>query len=84
MSNITSMALTRKKATTLALEPEMDKLLTLAAKDRGISRSEFIRQQLELTLEQYREHPKPISGGVLRRRLAERGDEAELFAGRRR
>ena len=77
------MALTRKKATTIALDPADDRLLTRAARERGVSRSEFIRQQLALVLEQYRRHPKPESAGVLRT-LAERGDESELFRGRRR
>jgi metal-responsive CopG/Arc/MetJ family transcriptional regulator len=76
------MALSRKKATTIALDPEADQLLTRAARERGVSRSEFIRQQLSLVLEQYRRHPKPRSGGILRS-LAERGDESELFGGRR-
>jgi hypothetical protein len=74
------MALARKKATTIALDPEMDALLTRAAADRGTSRAEFVRQQLALVLEQYRNHPKPKSAGIVRRRLTERGDEAELFA----
>jgi len=77
------MALTRKKATTIALQPSMDALLTRAAAARGISRSEFIRQQLELVLEQYRKHPRPKSSGIVRE-LAERGDEAELFRKTRR
>ena len=77
------MALARKKATTIALEPEMDALLTQAARARGTSRAEFIRQQLDLVLEQYRQHPRPRVGGLLGR-LDERGDEAELFAHRRR
>ena len=76
------MALTRKKATTIALPRTMDALLTRAAAARRISRAEFIRQQLELVLEQYRKHPLPRSAGVLRR-LRERGDEAELYADRR-
>jgi hypothetical protein len=76
------MALTRKKATTIALDPEADRLLSLAARERGVSRSEFVRQQLALVLEQYRRHPRPRSGGVVRA-LAERGDERELFGGRR-
>ena len=75
------MALSRKKATTIALDPDDDRLLTIAARTRGISRSEFIRQQLALVLEQYRRHPKPRSAGVIRR-LCERGNEAELFGGR--
>lgn len=76
------MALTRKKATTIALDPEADRLLSRAARERGVSRSEFIRQHLALVLEQYRPHPKPRSAGTVRG-LAERGDERELFrAGR--
>ena len=76
------MALSLKKATTIALDPEDDRLLTQAARERGVSRSEFIRQHLALVLEQYRRYPKPRSAGVLTR-LAERGDERELFgAGR--
>ena len=71
------MALSRKKATTVALDPEDDRLLSRAARERGVSRSEFIRQHLALVLEQYR-RPKPRSGGSLRA-LTERGDERELF-----
>lgn len=78
------MALARKKATTIALEPEMDALLTRAADERGVSRSEFIRHQLALVLEQYRRHPRPKVAGIVRHGLAERGDEAELYADRRR
>ena len=78
------MALARKKATTIALEPGMDVLLTRAAQERGVSRSEFIRQQLALVLEQYRRHPRPKVAGIIRRRLPERGDEAELYAARHR
>jgi hypothetical protein len=81
-SNITFMALSRKKATTIALDPEDDRLLSRAARERGVSRSEFIRQHLALVLEQYRRHPKPKSAGIVRA-LTERGDERELFAGRR-
>lgn len=76
------MALSRKKATTIALDPEDDRLLTHAARERGVSRSEFIRQQLALVLEQYRDHPKPNSSGIIRS-LPERGDESELFGGPR-
>lgn len=75
------MALTRKKATTIALDPAVDRLLSIAARQRGISRSEFIRQHLSLALEQYRRHPRPGSAGVLRT-LKERGDERELFLAR--
>ncbi len=80
-SHIIVMALTRKKATTIALDPEYDRLLTRAARERGVSRAEFIRQQLALVLEQYRRHPKPRSAGVIEA-LPERGDEGELFGGR--
>jgi metal-responsive CopG/Arc/MetJ family transcriptional regulator len=73
------MVLSKKVATTIALEAEMNKLLTRAAEERGVSRSEFIRQQLMLVLEQYRNHPKPKVAGIIRHRLRDRGDEAELF-----
>ena len=76
------MALSRKKATTIALDPEHDRLLTRAARERGVSRAELVRQQLSLMLEQYRRHPKPNSAGAVRT-LAQRGNERELFGGRR-
>ena len=76
------MALSRKKATTIALDPEDDRRLSPAARERGVWRSEFIRQHLALVLEQYRRHPKPRSARIVRA-LTERGDERELFgAGR--
>lgn len=75
------MALSKKRATTIALDPRDDRLLTRAARERGVSRAEIIRQQLSLMLEQYRRHPKPKSAGSVRA-LAERGDERELFRGR--
>ena len=81
-SHITSMALSRKKATTIALDPQDDRLLSRAARERGVSRSAFVRQHLALVLEQYRRHPKPRSAGIVRG-LTERGDERELFAGGR-
>ena len=82
-SYITYMALSRrKKATTIALDLEADRLLTRAARERGVSRSEFIRRQLALVLEQYRRHPRPRSAEIVRS-LSERGDESELFGGRR-
>jgi len=62
------------------LDPEEDRLLSRAARERGVSRSEFIRQQLRLVFEQYRPHPEPKSAGTLRE-LPERGDERELFGG---
>ena len=73
------MALKNKKATTIALEPELDALLTEAARSDGISRAEFIRRQLRLALELYRDHPKPRCAGMLEGPLPERGDESELF-----
>lgn len=81
---MTVMALARMKPTTIALEPEMDALLTRAAEERGVSRAEFIRQQLALVLEQYRAHPRPRSAGAVRGALSERGDESELFGRSRR
>lgn len=77
------MALAQKKATTIALEPAADRLLTRAARGSGVSRSEFIRRQLDIVLEQYRPHPIPRSAGIIKRALAGRGDEAELFRPRR-
>jgi hypothetical protein len=76
------MAPSRKRATTIALDPRYDRLLTRAARERGISRSEFVRQRLALVLEQYRRHPRPKSAGVVRS-LTQRSDEAELFGGGR-
>jgi hypothetical protein len=69
------MALSRKKAIMIALDPEHDRLLSRAARERGVSRSEFIRQHLAIALEQYRRHPKPRSAGIVRT-LTERGDAA--------
>ena len=62
----------------------MDTLLTRSARDNGVSRSEFIRQRLDLILEQYRKHPRPRIAGIIRKALPERGDEAKLFRSRRR
>ena len=76
------MALSAKRATTIALDHAQDRLLTRAARARGISRSAFIRQQLTLVLEQYRRHPKPASTGIIRR-LTEHGDGGEFFRSRR-
>jgi hypothetical protein len=81
---MTVMALARMKPTTIALEPEMDALLTRAARARKVSRAEFIRKQLALVLEQYRRHPRPRSAGSIRGPLGSRGDESERFEGRRR
>ena len=41
-----------------------------------------VNEQDRLVLEQYRRHPRPRSAGIVRT-LAERGDERELFGGRR-
>lgn len=76
------MALSNKKATTIALDPDADRLLSKAARARGVSRAEFIRQHLALVLEQYRPHPMPKSGGRIAS-LRQRGDERELFGGQR-
>ena len=69
----------RKKATTIALDPEHDRLLSRAARERGVSRSEFIRQHLALVLEQYRRHPNHAARASFER-LTESGDERELFS----
>ncbi len=82
--NITSMALANKKATTIALAPEADRLLSRAARVAGVSRAEFIRRQLDIVLEQYRPHPKPRCAGIVKHPLPERDDETELFAELRR
>jgi predicted transcriptional regulator len=75
------MALARKKATTIALDPVMNRALSRAAKDRGVSRSEFVRQQLALVLEQYVDHPKPRCAGIAKGRLYERDPDEEVFKG---
>ncbi len=75
------MALARKKATTIALDPVMNKALSRAAKERGVSRSEFVRQQLALVLEQYVVHPKPRSGGITKDPLYRNDPDEELFEG---
>ena len=75
------MALARKKATTIALDPKDGRLLSRAARERGVSRSEFIRH-LALVPEQYRRYPKPRSAGIVHS-LTDRGDESELFSAKR-
>ena len=72
------MALAEKKAASIALDPEDDRLLSRAARERGISRSEFIRQHLALVLE-HRHHSNPRSAGIVPS-LTERGNERELFS----
>jgi hypothetical protein len=54
-----AMSLSRKKATTIALDPACDRLLTPAARERGVSRSEFIRQPLALVLVVHPTNPDP-------------------------
>jgi Arc/MetJ-type ribon-helix-helix transcriptional regulator len=75
------MARSKMKPITIALSQDDEQLLSHAARERRISRSEFIRQHLAIVLEQYRRHPKPRSAGIVRA-LKERGDERELFGGR--
>jgi len=77
-----AVRLSKKKATTIALDPEADRLPSRAARERGVSRSEFIRQHLALVLEEYRRHPRPSSAGIVCK-LRKRGDERELFGTRR-
>jgi uncharacterized protein (DUF1778 family) len=77
---MTSMALSAaKRTTTLILDAETDRLLDVAARDRGLSRSEFIRAQLRRVLEQYKSHPKPRSAGAMTRARAPRDEEADVF-----
>ena len=52
------------------------------ARERGVSRSEFVGQHLALVIQQYGRHPRPRSAGIVRA-LTERGDERELFGGGR-
>jgi predicted transcriptional regulator len=75
------MALARMKATTIALDPVMNRALTRAARERGVSRSEFVRQQLSLVLEQYVDHPKPRCAGIAKGPLYRRDPEEEVFKG---
>jgi hypothetical protein len=70
-----------KRTTTLILDGETDRLLDIAARERGLSRSEFIRIQLRRVLEQYKEHPKPRSAGAMKRARAPRDEERSLFRG---
>ncbi len=75
----TCMALSAaKRTTTLILDTDTDRLLDIAAREQGVSRSEFIRAQLRRVLEQYKDHPKPRSAGAMRRR-APRDEEKVLF-----
>jgi ribbon-helix-helix CopG family protein len=63
------------KTINIALSQEDDRLLSRAARERNISRSEFIRRHLAVVLDQYRRHPKPRSAGIVRA-LSERGTSA--------
>ena len=76
------MALSRKKIIRIALTPADHRLLSRAARERGVSRSEFVRKHPILALQQYRHHPTPRSAGIVSA-LPERGDERELFGGGR-
>jgi len=69
----------KKRTIAVAVDADTGSLLDIAARERGISRAEFIRRQLRRGLEQFREHPRPRSAGIIKSALAERGDEAELF-----
>jgi len=69
-----------KRTTTLILDAETDRLLDRAARERGVSRSEFIRAQLRRALEQYKAHPKPRSAGAMRHTRAPGDEEVALFA----
>jgi metal-responsive CopG/Arc/MetJ family transcriptional regulator len=60
------MALARQKATTITFDSQDNLLFSRATRERGVSRSEFIRQHLTLVLEQYRRHSKPRSGTIVR------------------
>jgi hypothetical protein len=60
------MAASRKKAICIALDPDVDQLLTRAARECGISRAEFVRRRLMPVLEQYRPHPKSRSAQNVR------------------
>jgi metal-responsive CopG/Arc/MetJ family transcriptional regulator len=74
------MALSRaKRVIAVTLDAESGRLLDIAARERGVSRAEFIRRQLWRGLEQFREHPKPRSAGIIKTTLPERGMEVELF-----
>src|SRR5439155_2666173 len=76
---IAPMALGRRqRVTTIILDATTDRLIGVAARAQGISRSEFIRGHLRRALEQYRSHPKPRPAGIVRGRLRVRGDESEL------
>ena len=68
------MALARKKATTIALDPEDAACFPVRRRSEGF-RSEFIRQHLAPVLEQYRRYLKPRSAGIVRRFR-----ERELFS----
>ncbi len=68
-----------RRSATVTLDADTARLVDRAAREYGVSRAEFVRRQLRRVLEQFREHPKPRSAGIIRTRLVERGDESELF-----
>jgi hypothetical protein len=69
----------QKRLTTIILDAKTDRLLSMVARSQGVSRSEFICAQLRRALEQYRVHPRPRSGGVIKKRRLRRRDERDLF-----
>ena len=73
------MELSARKRTTIILDADLHRLLDRAARERGVSRSEFIRAQLRRVLEQYRSHPRPKSAGAIRGPLTEAADEERLY-----
>ncbi len=73
------MALAQRKRATITLDPDTSRLVDRAARELGLSRSEFVRRQLSRVLEQFRQHPKPRSAATVKRPLGEHGNEAELF-----
>jgi hypothetical protein len=68
-----------KRVTTIVLDAETDRLLGIAARELGTSRSGFVRAQLHRVLQQFRQHPRPRSAGVVKSRITNRSSEAELF-----
>jgi hypothetical protein len=68
--DIAATTLSRKKTITIVLAPANDRLLSRAARERGVSRPEFVRQHLALVLAQYRRQPKPQGDAAARRGAA--------------
>jgi hypothetical protein len=68
----------RSRKVTIVLDSAMDSRLKRAAREQGISPTEFIRQQLHLVLEQYRRHPQPRSAGIVRVLTNRSGENSPL------